>query len=209
MVRIVPVVLLASCLAVTAFSLDRPTRNRIVGQTKKNNNLQTFQQSSQQSIVQHGSPKFLQASMSSEIVAEEKKETSFIDKIWNDNTKIGFYLSVWYLGNIACKFLITINLIFFICLYDFNVFSLIDNIYNKKASNALGKNALGAPNLTWALSAAQVSLRFLNLEIFIDSNSYNFNFHFFHFVLHYLFLMYFIVISWCNLCCTNVVNWFS
>lgn len=42
------------------------------------------------------------------------------------------YLAVWYLGNIYY------------------------NIYNKKACIALGKNAAGASNAHWALSAVQV-----------------------------------------------------
>ena len=33
----------------------------------------------------------------------------------------------------------------------------LDNIYNKKACNALGKNALGASNAHWALSALQLA----------------------------------------------------
>lgn len=60
-------------------------------------------------------------------------KTSFIDSIWNENTKLTAYLAIWYLGNIYY------------------------NIYNKKACIALGKNAHGGSNLHWALSAAQVS----------------------------------------------------
>jgi len=57
---------------------------------------------------------------------------SMIDAIWNDSTKLAAYLGVWYLGNIYY------------------------NIYNKKACIALGKNAAGASNAHWALSAAQL-----------------------------------------------------
>jgi len=57
---------------------------------------------------------------------------SFMDGIWNDNTKLTVYLAVWYLGNIYY------------------------NIYNKKACIALGKNAHGHSNAHWALSAAQL-----------------------------------------------------
>jgi solute carrier family 35 protein E1 len=69
-----------------------------------------------------------------EIVAKAvtTPEPSFIDKIWNENTKLLAYLSVWYLGNIYY------------------------NIYNKKACNALGKNAEGHANAHWALSAVQL-----------------------------------------------------
>jgi len=57
---------------------------------------------------------------------------SFMDSIWNDNTKLTVYLAVWYLGNIYY------------------------NIYNKKACIALGKNSHGHSNAHWALSAAQL-----------------------------------------------------
>jgi len=59
-------------------------------------------------------------------------KNSMIDVIWNDSTKLVTYLGVWYLGNIYY------------------------NIYNKKACIALGKNAAGASNAHWALSAAQL-----------------------------------------------------
>lgn len=52
--------------------------------------------------------------------------------VWNEKTKLPIYLAVWYIGNIYY------------------------NIYNKKACIALGKNASGASNLHWALSAAQL-----------------------------------------------------
>ena len=57
---------------------------------------------------------------------------SFVDVIWNENTKLSVYLAVWYLGNIYY------------------------NIYNKKACIALGKNIHGHSNAHWALSAAQL-----------------------------------------------------
>jgi len=59
-------------------------------------------------------------------------EPTLLDKIWNDNTKVFGYLTVWYLGNIYY------------------------NIYNKKACIALGKNAHGHSNAHWALSAMQL-----------------------------------------------------
>jgi len=59
-------------------------------------------------------------------------EPSFFDKIWNENTKLFAYLTVWYLGNVGY------------------------NIYNKKACIALGKNAEGHSNAHWALSAVQL-----------------------------------------------------
>ena len=51
----------------------------------------------------------------------------------NPDLQLTAYLAVWYLGNIYY------------------------NIYNKKACIALGKNAAGASNAHWALSAVQVS----------------------------------------------------
>jgi hypothetical protein len=35
------------------------------------------------------------------VVAQSNSGT-FIDKIWNDDTKLATYLAVWYLGNIYC-----------------------------------------------------------------------------------------------------------
>ena len=69
-----------------------------------------------------------------EVVAKAAPSSNgLVDKIWNEQTKLGFYLAVWYLGNIYY------------------------NIWNKKACIALGKNAAGASNAHWALSAVQVN----------------------------------------------------
>ena len=57
---------------------------------------------------------------------------TFMEKIWNPTTQLSAYMAVWYLGNIYY------------------------NIYNKKACIALGKNAHGASNAHWALSAVQL-----------------------------------------------------
>jgi len=67
---------------------------------------------------------------STEIVAAENK--SFVDKLLTEEVKLSLYLAVWYLGNIAY------------------------NIYNKKACNALGKDAHGHSNAHWTLSAIQL-----------------------------------------------------
>jgi solute carrier family 35 protein E1 len=67
-----------------------------------------------------------------EIVADAAPKKSFIDSIWNEDTKLTAYLTVWYVGNIAY------------------------NIYNKKACNALGKDAHGHANAHWTLSAVQL-----------------------------------------------------
>ena len=45
----------------------------------------------------------LKQTESATIVAAEQK-TSFIDKVWNSQTKLTIYLAIWYLGNIYCKF---------------------------------------------------------------------------------------------------------
>lgn len=66
------------------------------------------------------------------VAAKEAPKKSFMDKIWNDQTQLMTYLAVWYMGNIYY------------------------NIYNKKACIALGKNASGASNAHWALSAVQL-----------------------------------------------------
>jgi len=66
------------------------------------------------------------------VAASPPAQKSFVDYIWNDGTKLTIYLAVWYLGNIYY------------------------NIYNKKACIALGKNAHGASNAHWALSAVQL-----------------------------------------------------
>jgi hypothetical protein len=64
---------------------------------------------SQLAKAQHKVPTYLFSSENSDIVgaaaakAPVAQPTSFISKIWNENTKLGFYLAVWYLGNIYCK----------------------------------------------------------------------------------------------------------
>lgn len=66
-----------------------------------------------------------------EIVAEEKKK-GFLESVWNKDTQLVAYLTVWYVGNVAY------------------------NIYNKKACIALGKDSHGHSNAHWALSAVQL-----------------------------------------------------
>jgi len=65
-----------------------------------------------------------------EVVASGKE--GFLSKIWTEEVKLTVYLAVWYLGNIYY------------------------NIYNKKACNALGKDAHGHSNAHWTLSAVQL-----------------------------------------------------
>jgi len=123
MVKLTNFLFFACAFSTTAFSLQNNQKNKIAAI-----------QSSKQAPV-HSQPTFLK----SEIVAASPKpaapsaeKSSLLSKVWNENTKIGFYLAVWYIGNIAY------------------------NIYNKKASIALGKDAHGHSNAHWALSAFQL-----------------------------------------------------
>lgn len=58
--------------------------------------------------------------------------SAFIDFFLNENVKLCFYLIVWYIGNIYY------------------------NLYNKRASIALGKDSYGHSNAHWILSATQL-----------------------------------------------------
>lgn len=131
MVKLTNFIILASGLAATAFSLERPVQ-RISGSSK-------IGASFTKSPLTHSAPSYLKSSedaSSAEVVAAAKTTTpvptSFIDKIWNKDTQLLTYMAVWYLGNIYY------------------------NIYNKKACIALGKNIHGASNAHWALSAVQL-----------------------------------------------------
>lgn len=131
--RAISLLLLTSCLAATAFSLERPVNNRISTGQNAANKISPFQRSSV--TVQHNLPTFLkttEAAAESVVASEPAKSGGLLGAIWNENTKLFAYLAVWYLGNIYY------------------------NIYNKKACIALGKNAAGASNAHWALSAAQL-----------------------------------------------------
>jgi len=132
--RTISLLLLTSCLAATAFSLERPVNNRLAASQSATSKI-AFQRASTVA-VQHNLPTFLKTSESpaDSVVAAEpaKKSGGLLALLWNDNTKLLTYLAVWYLGNIYY------------------------NIYNKKACIALGKNAHGHSNAHWALSAAQL-----------------------------------------------------
>lgn len=133
MVKLTNVIVLASGLCATAFSLERPRIN-------SNAKITTSIRQATSAPIAHSSSTFLKsAEDSAEIVAKAQSvpvpaetKKSFVDLIWNENTKLSIYLAVWYLGNIGY------------------------NIYNKKACIALGKNAHGGSNLHWALSAVQL-----------------------------------------------------
>ena len=40
------------------------------------------------------------------VAAKEEPKSGFLSNIWNDQTQLFTYLTVWYLGNIYCKTLI-------------------------------------------------------------------------------------------------------
>lgn len=86
-----------------------------------------------QRVNLHSSPMKLQQTQTSTIEPSVvAADSGPLSAIWNEKTKLPIYLAVWYIGNIYY------------------------NIYNKKACIALGKNAAGASNLHWALSAMQL-----------------------------------------------------
>ena len=132
MVKVLSILLLVS--AAQAFSLGGRVRDSRLTQRTATDKLAPFANK-----LQHSQPTFLQQSVTVdaqvEVVAKSATQSkSLIDRVWNEDTKLAFYLAVWYLGNIYY------------------------NIYNKKACIALGKNAAGASNAHWALSAVQVKM---------------------------------------------------
>ena len=50
-------------------------------------------------------PTALQSTSGATIVASDTAASkgSFLDTIWNEKTKLWFYLLVWYGGNVKCK----------------------------------------------------------------------------------------------------------
>lgn len=140
MVKLTHFLVLASGLAVTAFSLERTSFSRINGNSKLATGHSTLrrelltQPSSTRLYAEDAEPGSASpASSAAEVVAAEpEKKGGLMSMIWNEGTKLTIYLAVWYLGNIYY------------------------NIYNKKACIALGKNASGGSNLHWLLSAVQL-----------------------------------------------------
>lgn len=102
------------------------------GQTRA---LQSARLVQKNAVGLHSKPSLLEqtasATLEPTVVASDSGKGP-LSAIWNEETKLPIYLAVWYIGNIYY------------------------NIYNKKACIALGKNAAGASNLHWALSAAQL-----------------------------------------------------
>ncbi len=101
-------IVLACGLAVTAFSLERPVSNtRLNGKalsTLKQASGSKFQHSHHAAASTFLKSAETSSANSADIVASTKTESkSLISYIWNENTKLMFYLAVWYLGNIYCK----------------------------------------------------------------------------------------------------------
>ena len=91
MVKLINILVLASGICATAFSLERA---RLNSNAKVSSN--TIRQSAAPKV--HGTSTLLKSAesssaSSSEIVAQTASSGSFIDKIWNENTKLSFYLS--------------------------------------------------------------------------------------------------------------------
>jgi hypothetical protein len=87
MVKLINVLVLASGLAATAFSLERPVQ-RISGSNKIS---ATF--SKQTAHFQHSAPSYLKSAEenTADIVAAKEvpvKAKSLIEKLWNDDTKL-------------------------------------------------------------------------------------------------------------------------
>jgi hypothetical protein len=100
MVRAVSVFLLASCLAATAFS-QRPSGNRLSTQKSTLSPLKRSVQFKTASALKAASD--VGGTVAAAPTPAPAPTKSFIDLIWNDNTKLSVYLAVWYLGNIYCK----------------------------------------------------------------------------------------------------------
>lgn len=105
MVKLINFAILASGLAVTAFSLEKSASTRFSPKSQ----ISTLNQVSSSAPV-HSSPTFLK-SADAEIVGASKApapvaKKGLLDAVWNENTKLTIYLAVWYLGNIYCKLFI-------------------------------------------------------------------------------------------------------
>lgn len=109
MVKLTNLILVLGCgLVVTAFSLERGLQS----QTRVNSNsaLPTLKKATLVSKQSVRAPTYLlSAEGSADLVgaaakAPQPKPTGLLSMIWNENTKLSFYLLVWYLGNIYCKY---------------------------------------------------------------------------------------------------------
>lgn len=124
MVKLTNVLILASGLAVTAFSLEKASNARF--SPKGSLALSKHQQQIPSASV-HSAPTFLKAEGSSEIVAKVETapvvKKTLLETVWNPQTQLVLYMAVWYLGNIYCTFnsiayiLIFLNILL---IFDFN-----------------------------------------------------------------------------------------
>eukprot|EP01038_Epipyxis_sp_PR26KG_P007972 gene7972-10812_t len=136
MVKLTNILILASGLAATAFSLERSSVSKI-GKLSQAPSTSSVPLATVLSKTTYLKSTEGASDAAAEIVAAVKEtvappKKSLLSYVWNENTKLSIYLAVWYLGNIYY------------------------NIYNKKACIALGKNAHGQSNAHWALSAVQL-----------------------------------------------------
>ena len=104
--RVGIVTLLVCSLALTAFSLEKVSTVRSTGKTGRVTRKSSKMPSS--SINLYSTPaENIGEGGEGDIIAAAPAvvaEASFMDKFWNDNTKLFTYLFVWYGGNIYCKF---------------------------------------------------------------------------------------------------------
>jgi hypothetical protein len=101
------IIVLASGLAVTAFSLEKPNAARFHSSSalrplkKSTSYPERPMQFSSVILSSEGTESSGEVVASAATTAAPKK--GLIDILWNDNTKLAVYLAVWYLGNIYCK----------------------------------------------------------------------------------------------------------
>lgn len=96
------ILILASVLTVTAFSLERRAGHAQVTRISQVLRLKTNSFPARRTTTS-----LLEAERTSEgianTVAAAETKPSLLASIWNENTKLSFYLLVWYMGNIYCK----------------------------------------------------------------------------------------------------------
>lgn len=99
------IIVLASGLAVTAFSLNahvsRPNGIPALKKSTSASPKQRHQRVPTVLLSSEGTADIVAANSASPAAKTESK--GLLSSIWNENTKLTFYLAVWYLGNIYCK----------------------------------------------------------------------------------------------------------
>lgn len=140
MVHLTKLLILASGLAVSGFTI-----NGAPAMSAVRPKLNSVRSVSKPAALEHNAPTFLAASATpiaitsdnvsySTSTTSKPESKSLFSSIWNEQTKLAFYLATWYIGNTYY------------------------NIYNKKACNALGKSPHGGSNLHWGLAAVQLAV---------------------------------------------------